>query len=235
MESRNAKFLENDMISGRDRFRDLIPVQYHIETQPSTSYDRLAIFHNTPQVPISVEQPIIKVPQVVENLLEDQQVQELPHNLKQTVESQAPQGEDGPTLRPSTRERKLVIPSDYIVYLQENHIGAENDPKTFSQALSCKQSNLWYNAMKDELDSMKSNEVWDLVELPQGAKAISCKWVYKTKRDSLGNNEIYKVRLVAKGFTQKEGINYTKTFSSVSKKSSLHIILTLVAHFDLEL
>ena len=74
VESRNAKFLENDMISGRDRFRDLIPVHDHIETQTSTSYDRLVIIHNTSQVPISVEQPIIKVSQVVENLPEDQQV-----------------------------------------------------------------------------------------------------------------------------------------------------------------
>ena len=71
--------------------------------------------------------------------------------------------------------------------------------------------------------------------LPNGAKAIGCKWVFKTKKDSLGNIERYKVRLVAKGFTQKEEINYTKTFSLVSKKDSLHIILTLVAHFDLEL
>ena len=90
VESRNAKFLDNDMINGRDRFRDLIPIHNHIETQPSTSYDRLVIVHNTPQVPISVEQPIIEVPQVAENLPEDQQVQELPHNLEQTVEPQAP-------------------------------------------------------------------------------------------------------------------------------------------------
>ena len=45
------------------------------------------------------------------------------------------------------------------MYLQEIDIGAKNDPKTFSQALSCKESDLWCNAMKDELDSMKSNEV----------------------------------------------------------------------------
>ena len=104
------------------------------------------------------------------------------------------------------------------MYLQETDIGAENDPETCTQALSCKEPDLWYNAMKNELDSMK---VWDLVELPKGAKAIGCKWVYKTKRDSLGNIERYKVRLVAKGFTQKEGIDYTKTFSPVSKKYSL--------------
>ena len=49
VESRNVKFPENDMISGRDRFRNLIPIHDHIETQPSTSYDRLIIVHNTSQ------------------------------------------------------------------------------------------------------------------------------------------------------------------------------------------
>ena len=90
------------------------------------------------------------------------------------------------------------------MYLQETAIGVENDPETFSQALSFKEFDLWYNAMKDELDSMKSNEVWDLVELPQGQKAIGCKWVYKTKRDSLGNIERYKARLIAKGSLKKK-------------------------------
>ena len=55
--------------------------------------------------------------------------------------------------------------------------------------------------MKEEMNSIKSNEVWDLVELPNGAKAIGCKWVFKTKKDSLGNIERCKARLVAKGFT----------------------------------
>ena len=89
--------------------------------------------------------------------------------------------------------------------------------------------------MKDEMSSMRCNDVWDLVELPNGAKAIGCKWVLKTKKDSLGNIERYKAKLVAKGFTQKKGINYMETFSPISKKDSLRIILALVAHFDFEL
>jgi hypothetical protein len=123
------------------------------------------------------------------------------------------------------------------VYLQESdyNIGAKNDSESFSQAMSCKESELWYDAMKEEMNSIKSNEVWDLVELPNGAKAIGCKWVFKTKKDSLGNIERYKARLVAKGFTHKKGIDYTETFSPVSKKDSLHVIMALVAHFDLEL
>ena len=66
-------------------------------------------------------------------------------------------------------------------------------------------------------------------------KPIGCKWIFKTKRDSKGNKERYKACLVAKGFTQREGINYNETFSPVSLKDSFRIIMTLVVHFDLEL
>ena len=80
------------------------------------------------------------------------------------------------------------------MYLQEldYNIGAENDPETFSQAMSSKESKSWYNAMKEEMNSMASNRVWDLVEFRDGVKAIGCKWVFKTKKDSLGNIERHK-------------------------------------------
>ena len=102
------------------------------------------------------------------------------------------------TSRRSTRVRKSTIPSDYIIYLQEfdYNIGIENDPEMFSQAMSCKESNLWYDAMKNEMNSMASKRVWNLVELPDGAKAIGCKSVFMTKKNSLGNIEMYKARLV---------------------------------------
>jgi hypothetical protein len=55
--------------------------------------------------------------------------------------------------------------------------------------------------MEDELKSMGSNDVRDSIEVPNGAKRVGCKWVYKTKYDSKGNIERFKARLVAKGFT----------------------------------
>ena len=89
--------------------------------------------------------------------------------------------------------------------------------------------------MKDEMKSMEDNSVWDFIDLPKGSKPIGCTWIFKTKRDSDGNVERYKACLVAKGFTQKEGIDYKETLSLVSTKYSFKTIMALVAHFDLEL
>ncbi|CAL9121826.1 unnamed protein product [Musa textilis] len=77
VELRNTKFLEDDMISGSDQFRNIVSAYDYIESQPSTSSERLVIVHNTPQVKTGVEQLIIKIPQVVDSILIDQAVQEL--------------------------------------------------------------------------------------------------------------------------------------------------------------
>lgn len=141
-------------------------------------------------------------------------------------------------LRRSTRERRSAVSNDYIVFLQEHEVDigmVEDDPINFRQAMESSNSQKWLDAMNEEIKSMKDNDVWDLVPLPEGAKPIGCKWIFKTKKDSKGDVERYKARLVAKGFTQKEGIDYKKTFSPVSSKDSFKTIMVLVAHFDLEL
>ncbi|KAJ3684738.1 hypothetical protein LUZ61_013902 [Rhynchospora tenuis] len=109
-------------------------------------------------------------------------------------------------LRKSQRERKSAIPDDYVVYLTEEggDIGHGDDPISFKDAMKSDKSSQWLKAMNDEMNSMQQNDVWDLVELPKDVKPVGCKWVYKTKTDSHGNIERYKVRLVAKGFTQQE-------------------------------
>ena len=63
----------------------------------------------------------------------------------------------------------------------------------------------WLKAMNLEMESMYSNSVWELVDLPDGVKPIGCKWIYKRKRGVDRKVETFKVRLVAKGYTQKGG------------------------------
>lgn len=89
--------------------------------------------------------------------------------------------------------------------------------------------------MNEKMKSIKDNSKWELIILPKREKLIGCKWIFKTKKDSKGNVERYKTCLVAKDFTQKKGINYKKTFFSISSKDSFRIIMALVAHFNFEL
>jgi hypothetical protein len=111
----------------------------------------------------------------------------------------------------------------------------EGNPTSFEEAMRSVHSSEWLEAMKDEMKSMSTNDVWDIEEIPKGAKTVGCKWVCKTKCGSKGNIERYKARLVAKGFTQREGIDYNEIFSPVSCKNSFRIIMALVAHYNLEL
>jgi hypothetical protein len=140
-------------------------------------------------------------------------------------------------LRRSHRVRRSAIPDFYQTYLSEDHydIGKVDDPTSYKEAIASENSTKWIEVMEDELKSMSSNQVWDLVDIPDEVKTVGCKWVYKTKRDSKENVERLKARLVAKGFTQREEIDYNETFSPVSKKDSFIIVMTLVAHYDLEL
>ena len=89
--------------------------------------------------------------------------------------------------------------------------------------------------MKVEIESMYSNQVWELVDPPVNVKTTGCKWIYKRKRGPDGRVETYKARLVVNGFTKKEGIDYEETFSPVVILKSIRILLSIVAHLDYEI
>ena len=82
---------------------------------------------------------------------------------------------------------------------------------------------------------MYSNNVWTLVDLPQGVKPIGCKWVYKIKKRVDGKVETYKARLMAKGYTKKLGFDYEETFSPVAMIRSIRILISLIAYYDYEI
>ena len=81
----------------------------------------------------------------------------------------------------------------------------ESDPTSYEEAMADNDSSHWVKAMKTEMESMDSNQVWELVEPPANIKPISCKWVYKRKIGPNRKVETFKAMKVAKGFTQKKG------------------------------
>ena len=81
--------------------------------------------------------------------------------------------------------------------------------------------------MDEEYHSLMVNDTWDLVPLPKGRTLVRCKWVYRTKYASDGSVERLKPRLVPKGFSQVEGIDYNETFAPIAKMNSIHLVLSL--------
>ena len=88
--------------------------------------------------------------------------------------------------------------------------------------------------MIDELESIKKNDVWELIALLEWRKAISYKCVVRKKFKADGNLDKYKERLVAKGFNQQPSVDFVDTYSPVAKFASHRIIMFVVARMDLE-
>jgi hypothetical protein len=113
--------------------------------------------------------------------------------------------------------------------------GTPGIPKSIHAAQSSPEWPQWPDACKSELQSMCDLKTHQLVPLPAGRKAIESRWVFTIKTDENGNLLQHKAHLVAQGFTQVEGVDYTETFAAVAKYDTVRILLALAAKFDLEL
>ena len=90
----------------------------------------------------------------------------------------------------------------------------------------------WIQALEEEMKALQENNTWPLVPLPEGKKTVGCKWVFTIKHKADGFVERYKVKLVAKGFTQTYEINYQETSSPVAKLNTIRVLISLVANLD---
>ncbi|GJX51337.1 retrovirus-related pol polyprotein from transposon TNT 1-94 [Tanacetum coccineum] len=102
---------------------------------------------------------------------------------------------------------------------------ATKDPKGYKSAANNPQ---WLAAMEEEMLALHSNKTWTLIPRPKDSNVVGSKWVFRTKYHSGCAVYRLKARLVAQGFTQIPGLDYSHTFSPVVKVATVYIILALV-------
>ena len=93
----------------------------------------------------------------------------------------------------------------------------DEEPTCFEEASKKKE---WMQAMIEEYQSIIKNDVLDVVPRPTNKLVVSSKWIFKTKHSTNGSIEKFKARFVARGFSQKEGIDYEEKFAPIERYTS---------------
>nr|GFA31639.1 hypothetical protein [Tanacetum cinerariifolium] len=120
----------------------------------------------------------------------------------------------------------------FYVDVEEYKLGDLNEPPNYKAGLSHPESDKWLEAINMEIQSMKDNQLWVLVELPPNGGTVRSKWIFKKKTNMDGNVHTFKACLVAKGYTQTYDVGYRETFSPVAYIRAIRILLDIVAFYD---
>ncbi|GJS04372.1 retrotransposon protein, putative, ty1-copia subclass [Tanacetum coccineum] len=156
------------------------------------------------------------------------------HHEEDDQEIDEPQSDINP-IRRSTGTH--CAPGRMCLYIdaEEHELGDLGEPANYKAAFLDHKSDKWLNAMNVEMQSMKDNGVWELVNLPPNGKTVGHKWLFKKKTDMDGAVHTYKARLVAKGFTQTLGIDYKEILSPVADIIAIMILIAIAAFYDYEI
>ncbi|GJX85196.1 retrovirus-related pol polyprotein from transposon TNT 1-94 [Tanacetum coccineum] len=98
---------------------------------------------------------------------------------------------------------------------------------------SSKESSTQIEAMQEELNEFERLEVWELVPRPDCVMVITLKWIFKVKLDELGGVLKNKARLVARGYSQEEGIDFEEYFAPVARLEAIRIFIACAAHINM--
>jgi hypothetical protein len=131
-----------------------------------------------------------------------------------------------PTKGVMTRSQKLAS------FVKHHSFVPCIEPKNVDEAL---QDPDWMNATHEELNNFTRNQVWTLEERPKGARVIGTKWVFRNNQDDQSIVVRNKARLVAKRFSQVEGLDFGETFAPVARLEAIHILLTYASHHEMKL
>jgi hypothetical protein len=133
---------------------------------------------------------------------------------------------DGEPLRYRRVEGLLIDPSVLgpasRILVGELHLACDDgEPRSFAEA---EKHAAWRAAMQSKMDVVETNRTWELADLPHGHRVITLKWVFKLKRDEASAIVKHKVRLVARGFLQQEGIDFDDAFAPVAQMESVRLL-----------
>lgn len=136
-------------------------------------------------------------------------------------------------LKPKRVRKK---PDRFVVGVAKSDVSVSESELTVDDALNGPESLQWKQAMAEELKSFEENDAWEVVQSPspEQGTVVSCKWVFQKKLNS-DNTVRYRARLVAKGFTQRPGIDFDETFSPVLRHSTLRLMFALAVKLNLEM
>nr|GEV90653.1 integrase, catalytic region, zinc finger, CCHC-type, peptidase aspartic, catalytic [Tanacetum cinerariifolium] len=122
--------------------------------------------------------------------------------------------------RPISTRKQLAIDDLWCLY---NSVLSKVKPKNFKSAIT---KDCWFQAMQDEIHEFDRLQVWELVPQPDRVMIIALKWIYKVKLDEYDAVLKNKVRLVAKGYRQEEGIDFELSFAPVARIKAICIFIT---------
>ena len=103
-------------------------------------------------------------------------------------------------------------PERYTDFVSSILFSDDGEPSYFQEAIDYVDNAKWKMEMKEEMDSLERNKIWELVELPKDRKIVGCKWVFKLKKCVDSKVERYKARLIVKGYSWMEGIDSHENF-----------------------
>jgi hypothetical protein len=234
-------------------FRIYIPGQRHNEINRYVTFDEDAtlkksnlcqleeVYEEEPVIPNNTMREVPRATELVkevvtspgEEILEDHDIVEVKeppqmtilHKIKPSWDREliqdgekynVPSGTTGQVKRPKPFSSYTTLMCDLL----------EEEPTYFEEAIQRKE---WADAMIEEYQSIMNNEVWEIVPRLKSKDVVSSIWFFKIKHAVDGSIEKYKARFVARGFSQKEGIDYEETFTPVARYTSIRTIIALAA------
>jgi len=227
LDENERRQLETDTPGNTGNGSAMVPENPEDPERKGTPPEALQGLPEVPKVVIRVENHKDDYPR-----LEDRKPQ-IYHDPDELEDIAADHGMPQTELRRSTRARKPVarFPAN-ISNLASTSLNGEEEPTTLEEALELEPVKC-REAILDKLKSHEKNGTWELASLPDGLKAISCKWVFKIKTNPNGSIR-HKARLVIREYEQREGIDLQETFAPVAKFATIRVILAIATFYDWE-